>query len=127
MNKKIIIYIIIIIVILVAVFFSQRVSSNVLGKTLASTATTQAGAYMAKQAGMIASNIYSKMAGNLKSGEATIQNVIDQGQKNISGDISGAKNKIENYFSGIANSVEGKNINSNTSCQVPPSQTQICK
>ena len=122
-RKKIIFYIILIIVVLVLVFLSQRIFFREAGKTFVSGATSQVGAYLAKGSNWAISAIYPKISGlSAQAGEAqkrgdAIKNEINQTTQKIT-DIP---KKIENYFSGITNSILHPGENNN--CQVQPPQT----
>jgi len=120
MPKKFIIYIVLIIIILAVVFLSQQAYFRGVGKTLISDATNQASVYLAEGSGWVISNIYPKINGlpaqagkALQSGGDTIKTEVDQAKQKVTEDIG---KKIENYFSGVANSVAGKN---NNSCSAP--------
>ncbi|MCX6724016.1 MAG: hypothetical protein NT155_02445 [Candidatus Staskawiczbacteria bacterium] len=117
MQKKFIIYIVAIIILLGVVFLSQQAYSQATGKTIISAAANQVGSYLAKGSNWVMSGIYPKIDEQVKSGGETITNAVNQEKQKVSEDIG---KKIENYFSGIANAVAGKN---NTTCQPTAPQT----
>jgi len=117
MQKKIILSIVMIIVVLVIVFLSQQTYSKKIGKNLISAATSQISTYLAKGSIPGLTGISSKINDqiqNIQSGGATIQNGIDQTKQKI----SDTEKNIQNYFSGVANSLAGKN-----SCVTQPTTT----
>lgn len=116
MNKKIIIYIVAIIIILTAVFLGQQAYFKNTGKTLISAASSQASAYLAKGASWVTSKIYPKINEEVQSRGGAIQSAVEKTKQKVSESIT---EKIGNYFSGIANAVEGK-TNTNTTC--PPAK-----
>jgi len=123
MRKKIIFYIILIIIILVLVFLSQQAFSRGVVKTFVFDAANHVSAYLAKGSSWALSGIYPKISGlSAQAGEAqkrgdAIKNEINQTTQKIT-DIP---KKIENYFSGITNSILHPGENNN--CQVQPPQT----
>ena len=84
------------------------------GKTLISSATNQAGAYLAKGSNWATSKIYPKVGGVVQSREGAIKNEVNQEKQKVSQNIV---TQVGNYFSGIANSIAGKN--NSTSCPAP--------
>lgn len=77
------------------------------------------GSYIANKVNMAVSGLsenVGNVVGGLKSGGEAITNTIANTKENI----SDAGKKIENYFSGIANSIAGKN---NNTCETQPAQT----
>ena len=102
MNKKLIFYIILIIVLLVLAFMSQQVISREIGKNFISNASDYMGAYLAKGSDWITSIIYPKISEEVQKRGDTIKNEIDQTKQKVTEDIP---KKIENYFSGIKNSI----------------------
>jgi hypothetical protein len=100
MSKKMTFYIILIIVILVLLFFSQQAYSGLFIKRALSGVSDQASAYLAKGSNWITSKIYP---------EITKQNISD------------SVKKVEDYFSGITNSI--LHPGENTNCQNQPIQT----
>ena len=112
MNKKIIIYIIVIIIILATAFFSQQVASKDSGKNFISTATNYLGASLSKGTTLGIQKTYSKIEENIQDRAGELKNgIIDGYQK-----IAETKENLVNYFSGIANSIEGK---TNNNCTAP--------
>ena len=114
MQKKLIFSIVMIVVVLAIVFFSQQTYFKNEAKTLISAANNQIGAYAAKSA---VAGIYSKLSNQvqqIQNGGAALQNGIDQGKEKI----SSVEKNIQNYVSGVANSLAGKN-----SCTTQPTQT----
>lgn len=113
MQKKFIFSIIIIIVLLVVVFLSQQAYSGGIGKTFLSVATNQAGAYLAKGSNWVTSSIYPKISSlPARAGEAIqkrgdiVQNEVNQQKQNLIDTISkDIGTKVENYFSGVTNSI----------------------
>ena len=122
MRKGIIKYIIIIAVILIVVFLSQQAYSRGIGKALISAAANQASAYMAEGSSWVMSNIYPKISGEVQNRGAIIQNEVNQEKQKVSENIG---TKIENYFSGVANSVlhPGQTTGQTNSCTTQPTQT----
>ena len=102
MPKKIIIYIIIIIIILIAVFLSQQAYSRAVGKTLISSATNQAAALVANGSNWVTSKIYPKVSGEVQNRGAIIKKEVTQEKNKVSENIGTI---IENYISGVANSI----------------------
>ena len=116
MGKKIIIYIIIIVVILITVYLSQQAYLRGIGKTLISAAKNRIPASLTEGSNSAISDIYSKINDQIKSGGETIQNGANQVNQNIS--AAYWNKNLQNYFSGIANSIAGKN-NSCTTVKHP--------
>lgn len=106
MIKKIIFYIILIAVILFLVFLSQNAISGKFGGAMISGATDQASEYLTKGSNWVSSNIYSKITGEVEKRGEEIQNELNQQKEKVT---EGIINKVENYFSGVANSLAGKN------------------
>lgn len=119
MEKKFIISVAAIIVILTIAFLSQKAYFGAGGKNLVSDATNQAGTYLSKGSDWVMSRIYPKISGEVQKRGEMIKNEVDQEKNKISESIG---KKIENYFSGIAESVfhPGENIG-NQNC--PPVQS----
>jgi hypothetical protein len=116
MDKKIIFYTILIITILVLVFLGQQAYSRAIGKTLISAATDKASEYMSEGSNWVMSNIYPKISAQVQKRGEMIKTEVNQTKQKVTEDIP---KKIENYFSGIANSIKGKD---NTSCQTSNGQ-----
>ena len=121
MNKILIACIIGIITVLAVVFLSQQAYFKGVGNTFISTATNQDSAYLSKGSSWAASNIYSKIGGEVQNGGDLMQNGINQTKEKISDSAKNISEKIQNYFSGIGNSILGKENNNN--CQTQPAQT----
>ena len=102
MEQGFIKYIVIIIVILIVVFLSQQIFFRGFGKTFISDATNQVKTYMAKGSDWVMSNVYSKISGEVQKRGDVIKNAANQETQKVSENIG---TKIENYFSGIANSI----------------------
>jgi predicted PurR-regulated permease PerM len=119
MNKKLIFYIILIVIILVLVLLSQQVYSRLIAKTLVSTATDQIKAYLSKGSNWAMSNIYPKISGEVQKREGMIQTEVDQEKQKISDNIV---TQIENYFSGVSNSILHPG-QTNNNCTTQPAQT----
>ena len=109
-------YIVIIIVILLIAFFSQQAYSASTGKTLISDATGQASAYLAQGSNWAMSKIYPKVDGAVEKRGDMIKNEVTQEKQKVSENIG---TKIENYFSGVANSV----VHPGTPQNCQPAQT----
>lgn len=125
MNKMIIACIIGIVAVLAVVFLSQQSYFKGSKIPLISNAANLANEYMAKGSNWAMSNLYAKVSGQVQSGGDIIQNGVDQTKEKIEKISDSAKNipeKISNYFSGIGNSILGKE-NNNCNCQTPPAQT----
>jgi hypothetical protein len=101
-EKGFIKYIVIIIVILAIVFLSQQAISRGFGNNLISDATSQAQAYLAKGANWASSQIFPKISGEVQKRGEIIKNEVNQEKQKVSDNIG---KKIENYFSGVANSI----------------------
>ena len=115
-------YFVIIIVILAVVFLSQQALFRGISKTFVSDATDKAGAYLSKASTWASSVIYPKISGEVQKRGDTINNAINQEKQKVSEDIG---KKIENYFSGIADSVLHPGENNN--CQISSVQTPAVK
>ena len=101
-EKGFIKYIVIIAVILVLVFLSQQAYTKATGKTLISAAMDQVGSYTTKGSNWIMSNIYPKITGEVQKRGEIIQNEVNQEKEKVSENIG---KKIQNYFSGVTNSI----------------------
>jgi len=101
-KKQLIKYAIIIIIILIVLFLSQWAYSSRFIKPLISNATDQVGAYLSKGSSWVVSTIYPKISGEVQKRGDIIKNEITQEKQKVSENIG---TKIENYFSGIKNSI----------------------
>jgi len=120
MRKKIIIYAVAIIVILLIAFFSQQAYFRGIEKTFISDATNKASAYLAQGSNWATSKIYPKVSGEVQKRGDMIKTEVKQEKNKISENIG---TKIENYFSGVTNSVLHPGTPQN--CQAPqPSSGQ---
>lgn len=123
MQKRFIAYIIAMIAVLVVVFLSQQQYFREKGESLMSNISDTAGAYLSKgsswASGWVTSNIYSRIGGEAQNRGDLIQNKVEQTSGNISESSKNTTEKIQNYFSGISDSVLHPEENNN--CQ--PSQT----
>lgn len=119
-EKGFIKYIVIIIVILVVVFLSQQAFFKGISKTFISAASNQAAEYMAKGTNWAMSAIYPKISGEVQKRGDIITNGVNQAQQKVSEDVG---KKIENYFSGVTNSILHPGQNNNNNCQVQPAST----
>jgi peptidoglycan hydrolase CwlO-like protein len=104
MSKKIIFYIILIIVILVFVFFSQQVYSNKIGNEIVQIMTQKATGFIAKGTGASVSGFFSKIGQEAQNRGEGVIDAANEVKENISDQIK----KVENYFSGISNAIQGK-------------------
>jgi predicted PurR-regulated permease PerM len=111
MQKSFIISIIAIVAILAAAFLSQQAYTKALGNNLISAATNQVDAYATKGSAWVMSNVYPKITGEVQKRGAIIQNEVNQEKQKVSENIG---QKIQNYFSGITNSI------------LHPGQTNTC-
>jgi hypothetical protein len=113
-------YIVIIIVILVVVFLSQRAYLFKKGNTFTfvSDAMSQAQAYLAKGSGWVSDNVFPKISGEVQKRGDMIKSEVNKEKEKVSENIG---EKIQNYFSGIADSVLHPGENNN--CQSQPAET----
>ncbi len=105
MDKKIIFYIIAIIAVLGVVYAGQQAYFRTLGANFMSDAGDKAGAYLSKGSGWVSDWVASKMGG----GEL-IKNKVDETEK------------IQNYFSGVGESILGKENSNCQSCSASAGQ-----
>ena len=118
MEKRFIISIIAIVTILVVVFLSQQSYFETLGKNLISGAADRVNGYVSAGTNWISSDVYPKITGEVEKRGEMIQNEINQQKQDITESVG---KKIQNYFSGVANSILGKE---NNNCLTPaPAQT----
>lgn len=108
MKKKTIFYIIAIIVIFAIVFLGQQAYFQRAGANIISDITSQSGAYLSKGSSWVTENIYPKISGGVQSGGELMQNKAKQIKENI---LENTTEKIQNYFSGIGDSILGKENN----------------
>lgn len=113
-------YILVIIVILVVVFFSQRAYLFKKGNTFTfvSDAMSQAQDYLAKGSGWVSEKVFPKIGGEVQKRGDMIKNEVNKEKEKVSESIA---EKIQNYFSGIADSVLHPGENNN--CQSQPIET----
>jgi hypothetical protein len=116
--KGLIKYIIVIAIILVVVFLSQQAYSRGVGGNLISAAADQVGAYLSKGSGWVMSNIYPKISGEVQKRGDIIKTEVNQEKQKVAEDLG---KKIQNYISGVANSLTGQANN----CPSQPSQTTV--
>lgn len=103
-------YIIIIGIILGIVFASQFMYSNEFTKNFADNATGQLKKYMASGSNWVAANVYPAISGEVQKRGEEVQNGINSQTQNISDNVV---KKVENYFSGISNSILHPGENNN--------------
>jgi|SRR3989344_322155 len=112
-------YILIIVAILAAVFLGQQALIRGIGKNVISGASDQVKIYMAKGSDWATSAIISPISGGVGQGKEALADGISQEKEKISENIL---KKVENYFSGIADSVMGKDNSGD--CQAQQSTTE---
>ena len=115
-QKGFIKYFVIIAIILAVVFLSQQAYSRGIGKTLISDATSKANAYMVEAANWATSNVYSKVTGEVQNRGDIINAAVNQGVDQEKNSVANIGTNLQNYISGITNSIEGKN----NSCATQP-------
>ena len=120
MKKGLIFSLCAIIIILGIVFFSQQPNFKEAGKPLISATTDKAQAYLALGSNWVNNSIISKFTGVAQKRGDAIKTQVSQQENIVS--PKNISQKVESYFSGIANSIAKPGTPQNCTAVATPSK-----